>query len=134
MSLRILPGASPEGQAVLAALAAHRDEKPRAFLMGKRTAGTTSYLRFEASRLTPFVYVHVQSTAAGKGGATYDPAAYVSRDRVDCRSSTIQDRTITLDGVSQYFVWLIPVGIMTGTEILYDGQAGRPDLMAFADL
>lgn len=143
---------------LLHALNAQPDEQPRvlsAWHLDTRAAGAVlgadasgyltvgagdpgepvSYVRFEASRATDFVRVHVQSSAAGRGGASYDPASFVTSDEVDCRFSRQQDRTVPRSGADHYYVWLIPVMKSDAGDVaLFDGQAGRPDFMSFLDL
>jgi hypothetical protein len=114
---------------------ANRDEQQRIAIHSLRTSGTSAFLRFEPSRATLFVQVHVQSTDTGEGGATYDPDNYTSSDEIDCRSTRIQDRTITLDLSYRYYVWLIPVfKDNNGNTVLYDGEGVNPDYMTFTQL
>jgi hypothetical protein len=101
-------------------------------IVGRSFDGTTLAVRFRAALDTPWVQVHVQSTAAGKGGiAAYDSANYVSTTLVDCRADRLQDITVTVTAGVNYLVFLVPVQYDgAGTKVLYDGQSGRPDCMA----
>lgn len=118
------------------ALEAHEDEQPFVRVMGVRADGTTSHVRFRPTRAIHVIQYHVQSTAAGEGGATYDPASYTSTEEVECNAidNRVVDRDVTRDGASQYFVFLIPIIEQAdGTTLLCDGVSG-PDLMSFIDL
>lgn len=89
---------------------AGREEQARAFVMGSRLVGGTGLsLRFQPARPIEVVRIHVQSTAPGEGGGTYDPAHYTSREDVDCRGSKVQDYDVTLDPAERYYVWVIPL-------------------------
>lgn len=158
MTIPLLASVEDAIRHLLSALNAQPDEQPRVLsawhldtgaaatvlsgdasgylTIGAKDAGDPiSYLRFEASRATDFVRVHVQSSAAGKGGASYDPASFVTSDEVDCRSNRQQDRTVPRSGVDHYYVWLIPVlKSDAGDVALFDGRGGRPDSMSFLDL
>ena len=104
-------------------------------ILGVRHDGTDLHLRFRAALATPWVQVHVQSTDAGEGGAAYDAANYTSSTEVDCRTSRIQNVTVTDLYGTRYYVWLIPVLYDgAGTKILYDGEGTSPDNMVFFDL
>lgn len=111
------------------------DNQPRVEVIGlsqaSAAAGATVTLRFRASRLTKYVRVHVQSTAVGKGGATYDAANFVSSTQVDCRENRQGDVTIARDGTETYWVWLIPeLEYQVGSYTKYNGADGE-DFMAF---
>jgi parallel beta-helix repeat protein len=101
-------------------------------IVGTVYDGSNLGVRFRSPLDAPWVQVHVQSTAAGKGGvAAYDPANYVSTTLVDCRADRLQDRTIALTPGLGYAVFLAPVQYDgAGTKVLYDGVGGRPDAMA----
>lgn len=104
-------------------------------IIGLRHDGTDLHLRFLAGPDTPWVQVHIQNTVAGNGGGTYDSSNYVSTTEVDCRAARIQNVTITDIPDERHYVWLIPVQYDgAGTKILYDGEGGRPDNMAYAQL
>jgi len=97
--------------------------------------GTDLHVRFRAALATPWVQVHVQSTQGGEGGATYDTTNYTSTTETDCRSDRLQDVTVTSLLTGRYFVFLVPVQYdAAGTKILYDGEGGNPDNMAFMDI
>ncbi len=99
-------------------------------LLGWRHSGTDTKVRFRAALATPWVRVHVQTLVTG--GEDYNPTTSVSSTEVECRAARQQDITIT--GVTRFIVFLIPVQKdAAGTVILYDGQSGRPDNMAFID-
>jgi hypothetical protein len=120
---------NPELDALVLELTAHGDEQQRVLVTGTRADGLTSHLRFVATKATEKVLVHVTTTAGA-----YDPLDFDSRTLVDCRGQKLQDRTIVRDGIAQFIVWLVPVQEIAGAEIHYDGQAGRPDYMSYADL
>jgi hypothetical protein len=130
--LPVVPGLQPEiGQ--LRGILNHSLLRRGIDVLGVKLDGTTLSLRFRAPYSVPWVQVHVQSTAAGKGGMTYDAANYVSTTEVDCRSDRVQDITVSSMTLSdQYIVFLIPVQYDgAGTKILYDGAGGRPDDKSF---
>ena len=104
------PGAAPDIDRVLRGFASLWDNQQRVQYMGHKDqgAGTDVDLKFMASRATQYVQVHVQSDAVGKGGFDYDASNFVSSNRVDCRVDRIQEVTISRDGSSQYWVFLIP--------------------------
>ena len=111
-------------------LKASWDANQRVMILGYRVNGTAGYVRFLASAFTNTVQFHVQHTGAGGGGATYNSATYVSSVAVDCRSNRQQDKTVTLNGIDHYYVWLIPV--QEGVQL--NGASGKPDQMAYLDL
>jgi hypothetical protein len=121
---------TPDLDALILELTAHADEQPRAVIMGVRAAGgLSSVVRFAASKATDRVLVHVTTEDH------YDPALHESRTLLECRAQKIHDIAVERDGVLPFYVWLVPVqSLAVSGDILYDGQAGRPDFMSFADL
>lgn len=105
-----------------------------AHIVGSRLSGTTWTVRFVAALSTPYVQVHVQSTATGEGGiAAYDDTNYTSSTEVDCRASRLQTVTVTVTASEDYVVFMVPKQVSgDGTKILYNGEGGRPDSMTFA--
>ena len=96
-----------------------------------RDDGTNVHLRFRAPGESPFVVCHVQSSATGKGGATYSTTDYVSSTEVDCRASRVQDVSLIHFAHGVYTIFLIPVQYdAAGTRILYDG-VNAPDRMVW---
>lgn len=129
------PSAAPQWAALIAALGAYEEERPSVAIRGWRRDGTTLHLRFVASRVTPFVQVHVQSTGASGGGANYNATTYISSTETDCQEDRQQDVAITLNGVDRYTVWLIPITRdYAGNAIKHDGQGVTNDRSAFIDL
>ncbi|HUT13285.1 MAG TPA: hypothetical protein VMY42_22550 [Thermoguttaceae bacterium] len=104
-------------------------------ILGVSDDGTTFTVRFRAPLSCGWVQAHVQSTAAGEGGiSAYDDTNYTSTTLVDCRADRLQDVTVTLVAAVQNIVYLIPVQYdAAGTKVLYDGEGGRPDNMAWAN-
>lgn len=101
---------------------------------GYITSGGTVTVRVRASRATLYVQEHVQTDAAGEGGATYDTSNFKSSTEIDCRADRQQDRTITRGTGDHYYVWYIPVfKDGAGNTTKFDGVDGE-DLMAFLDL
>ena len=130
-------GADIDLDLLVRGLASIADNQQRVEILGQKDTGTGTDVdvRFRASRATLYVQVHVQSDAVGKGGADYDAANFMSSSRVDCRSSRLQDQTISRNGTDQYFLFLIPV-FLEGDRTTYtkfDGVDGA-DEMAFLDL
>lgn len=105
-------------------------------VIGQRYDGTTWFVRFRAALGMLRVQVHVQSTAGGEGGLTaYDPTNYLTSVEQDCRA----DRLVTIEypapAGESYVMFLVPVGYDgMGTKIMFDGEDGRPDNMAFVYL
>jgi len=100
-------------------------------LVGFIDDGANLLVRFRAPLSVGWVQAHVQSTDVGKGGMTYDPAAYESTTLVDCRAERLQDITVVTAPTIRYAIFLIPVQYdAAGTKVLYDGEGGRPDYMA----
>ena len=130
-------GLPPELDRFLRGMASSWDNQQRVQVAGQKDtgAGTDVNVRLMASRATQWVQVHVQSTAASKGGATYSTSNYVSTARVDCRSDRQQDQTIARNGTNHYYLWLIPV-FLEGDESTYSKFDGvtTTDRMAFVDL
>ena len=110
-------------------LESHRDELFRIQSVCQRREGNYVHVRFEPARSVVFVLWQVQSSA--EGGADYDPETYVTREIVDCREDRIIDRTVVLDGLNDYYAWVIPVERRLDTEIVYDGEEDRPDYAMF---
>lgn len=109
-------------------------KQPR--IQGSRLDGGTWRVRFLAALSSPWCQVQVQSTLPGEGGVNYDPVHFRSSTLVDCRAALQQDIAVTGITTGQtYVVYLIPVQYDgANTKILYDGQSGRPDAMAFTQL
>ena len=104
-------------------------------LLGWRHDGTDLHLRFRAAYSTPWVQVHVQSTESGEGGGTYDTVNYTSTTEVDCRADRVQDIDVPDLPYGRYYIFLVPVQEDgAGTKVLFDGEGGNPDNMAFADI
>jgi len=106
-------------------------------ILGMRHDGTNLHVRFRAALSTPWVQVHVQSTAAGEGGGTYDASNYTTSTEVDCRDTRVKDVTVLAVYATRYYVWLVPIqydGAVTPLKILYNGVGVNPDNMAFADI
>jgi len=104
-------------------------------LLGIRHDGTTLHIRYRAAIMSPWVQEHIQNTAAGNGGGTYDSTNYVSSTTVDCRGNRVQDITITDIPEERHYVWLVPVQEDgAGTAVKYDGEGGRPDYMVYVDI
>lgn len=115
-------------------LESHFDEDQRVLVLGQRTVGTTSHLRFLAAAACLYVRVHVQHDGVGGGGSSYNAATFVSSTRVNCGTNRQQDVTVTRNGTDHYYVWLVPeFGYVNGDFVKYNGaEAG--DQMAYADL
>jgi len=64
-------------------------------IVGLLYDGIVIRLRFRAASNALFVRVHVQSSAEGEGGGTFDPVNYKSSTLVDCRANRVQDVTIS---------------------------------------
>lgn len=104
-------------------------------ILGLRNDGTDLHLRFLSAPDSPWVQVHVQNDDTGNGGPDYDASNYVSTTKVDCRAARVQDVTITDVPDHRTYVWLIPIQEDgAGNAILMDGESGRPDRMAYAEL
>lgn len=105
-------------------------------LVGWKQVGSTLTVRFRAALASPWVRAHVQSTETGEGGTSYDPSNFRTSAEIDCREDRLQETTVT--GISpneHYVIFLVPVQEDgTGTKILYDGEGGRPDNMAFVSI
>lgn len=102
-------------------------------IIGWRDDGVSFFLRFRSAFQTPWVQVHVQGTGLNQGGSTYDPAHFVTSTQVDCRADRMQDVSITIAGAM--WIFLVPVQYDgAGVKILYDGQSGRPNKMAFIEI
>ena len=100
-------------------------------ILGVVDDGTNWNIRYRATLAAPFVQVHVQSSAAGEGGETYDAGNYTSTTVVDCRAELLQDLALTLLVADTYTVFFIPVQYdAAGTKVLYDGVAAD-DRMVF---
>lgn len=126
---RPLPG-DPTMHALVRQLEQHEDEGAAVRLRGTRADGTTSHVRFTVTRAIYLVQAHVQTAA------TYDPDSFVSSDEVNVNDheNRIVDLEITRDGVSHYYVFLIPIIEQAdGSTMLCDGVSG-PDLMSYVDL
>lgn len=133
-------GPPPSGDQYLAQVAAIVNaelDRLEPQIIGWYHDGTNLHMRFRAALATPWVQVQVQSTAAGGGGTAYTGSAgtCVSRTLVDCRANRIQDVTVADLPYGRYVVWLVPVQQDgAGLSILFDGQSGRPDNLAFIDI
>lgn len=105
-------------------------------LLGARYDGTTLHVRFRAALTTPWVQVHVQSTASGEGGSAYDPDNHQSTTEVDCRAGGVQDVTVTDVPGERHIVYLVPVQYDgAGSKTLYNGETGEgEDNMAFQEV
>lgn len=133
-----LAGATdPIVNAMVRILNVHFDEQHHVLVLGHKDTGTGTdvSVRFLASRVTEYVQVHVQSDAAGNGGAAYDASNYVSSSRTDCREDRQQDVTISRNGTDRYYLFLIPTFLQgdRSTYTKFDGVDGD-DRMAFVDL
>lgn len=96
--------------------------------------GTNFQVRFRTAFSVTTYQIHVQSTSAGEGGATYDPDNYESSTERYCGEERFQDVTIASVADVTHYLFLIPVGDDgLGTTVLYDGEDG-PDVMAFIEL
>jgi hypothetical protein len=160
--IELPPGASPELREIINVLREELLWRREPTLLGYRHDGTTLHLRFRAALSTPWVQVHVQSTAAdeaaageigtvwadntwatdswaddtwgdvSEGGSEYDPDNYQSTTLVDCREDRVQDVTVTDVPEERVVVYLIPVQYDgADTKVMFDGESGRPDNMAF---
>lgn len=107
-------------------------------LLGYRYDQSKVYIRFRAAIGTPWVQVHIQSAdgvGGGTGGPAYDPATSVVSTEVDCRENRLQEVEVPILGTGRYIAFLVPVLYDgEGTKILFDGQSGRPDHIAFFDM
>ena len=117
-------------------LSSHWDEQQRVVVLGNRDKGSnTSAVRFQASRATLYVQVHVQHDGSGGGGVDYSAGTSVSSNRRDMRANRQRDETVTRNGSDHYYMWLIPVFMNAdGTYTKFDGEGTTLDQMAFVDL
>ena len=101
-------------------------------ILGVVYDGVNLDVRFRAAIDTPYVRVHIQSSVVGEGGVNYDPSNYMTSTVVDCRTSRVQDIEFVADPLVGYVVFLIPIQVDgAGAQVLYDGQSGRPDAVAY---
>ena len=117
-------------------LSSHWDEQQRVVVLGSRDKGSnTSAIRFQASRATLYVQVHLQHDGSGGGGVDYNASTSVSSNRRDMRANRQRDETVTRNGTDHYYMWLIPVFMNAdGTYTKFDGEGTTLDQMAFVDL
>ena len=110
------------------------DMQQRVRILGAINVTTASVtVRSLASRATLYVQLHIQSSAAGEGGATYDVSNYKSTARVDVRSARQTDHTVAREVDEWTYVWIVPVFEETdGSFLKYDGADGD-DQMAFIE-
>jgi hypothetical protein len=102
------------------------------WIFGWRADGGTVYIRFRASYAAPWVIFHVQTDAGGEGGDTYNSSTYKSRVEHDCRDGLVKEVSTPDVTPTEIWVWLIPVQYDgNDTQIVYDGEGGRPDNMVF---
>jgi hypothetical protein len=121
----------PPSSATRIALDAHLDEQAEVRSVSHRNDGTTSHIRIKPARALEYVRLHVQTNA------TYNAAVSVSSERIRCAGERVIDRTVTRDGVSHYYAFIIPSGTdpATGGELRFDGTAGHADdYMSYIDL
>lgn len=137
------PGANdPRLDSLIRQLRAGWEFQPRVEIIGLSGISTAAgppggdvSIRYRASLATNYVQVHVQSTAVGEGGASYDASNFTSSVRVDCLENRQQDVVISRNGTDIYYLWLIPVfKDGDGTFVKYDGVDSPDDFMAFWDL
>ena len=101
-------------------------------IIGFRHDGVNLHVRFRAALATPFVQLHIQSTAAGAGGSAYDPDNYTSSTEVDCRADRLQDASVADLPDGRFVFWLVPIQKdADGNTIKFDGQGGRADHVSF---
>lgn len=129
--LRQPPG-SPAWFAEVTAILNEESLRREPLILGWRDDGSNLHLRFRSALSTGWVQVHVQSTDADGGGPDYNPAQYVSSTLYECRATRLQDVVVPDLPSGWYTIYLVPVQFdAVGTKILFDGQSGRPDNMAF---